>query len=601
LDQLGQIISQMTKGEYLFIGILFLLTGFFFYRVFSVKRRNKRKETVENHLKILQKSFDISKDAMLILSTANEVIYANRSMIKLFHLDENYLLKVMENIPKIKVKNTWMALDTFVGENRTKLTDTLLSFPRVLLKVSDDDEIPVNLYMDTVSMGTDHTLYYKVISIEDLRKEKKSSVTESRHKLTDLPDTMQMFKDLPAFYSKVHLEKNKIALILLRLDNFSRLRSIVGYEESNAVLKKFATYLETIAEDLKLSVYHTFDNNFLLTVTNLKSIDEARKLVEDIQLELVSLHNKEDLNLHLTVSAGIAVYPDSGSIRNLLDHTYKALVKGKDQGDNRITVFIPDDFAETYDELTLHKDMKWGLERGQFEVYYQPLIQVENMHVIAAEALIRWRHPQYGMIPPDLFIPLMEKTGFIVKLGQFVLDEVLKQQKRWELFKFKRINVSINVSMVEIATGEFVENVERQLIQHQVDPELIKYEITEGMAMISEAETVKYFLALKKLGVGISLDDFGTGYTSFSYLKKFPADTLKIDKSLVDYILTNEEDQRIVKAMIELGHNLGMKIVVEGIENKKMVEVLASYGCDYMQGYYFDKPLPVFEFQKLLR
>ncbi len=601
MDQLGQIISQMTQGEYLFTSILLLLTGFFFYRYFSIKRRNKRKENVENHLKILQKSFDISKDAMLILSAENEVIYANKSMIKLFHLDENYLLKVMENIPKIKVKNTWVVMDTFIGENRTKLTDTLLSFPRVLLKVSDDDEIPVNLYMDTVSMGTDHTMYYKVISIEDLRKEKKFSAAESRHKLTDLPDTMQMFKELPAFYAKVHLEKNKIALILLKLDNFSRLRSIVGYEESNEVLKKFAQYLETIAEDLNLSVYHTFDNNFLLTVTHLKSIDEAKKLVEEIQLELASLHKKEDLNLHLTVSAGIAVYPDSGSIRKLLDHTYKALVKGEDQGDSRITVFIPEEFAETYDELTLHKDMKWGLERGQFEVYYQPVIEVETMHVVAAEALIRWKHPQYGMIPPDLFIPLMEKTGFIVKLGQFVLDEVLKQQKRWELFKFKRVNVSINVSMVEIATGEFVENVERQLIQHQVNPELIKYEITEGMAMISEAETVKYFLALKKLGVGISLDDFGTGYTSFSYLKKFPADTLKIDKSLVDYILTNEEDQRIVKAMIELGHNLGIKIVVEGIENKKMVDVLASYSCDYMQGYYFDKPLPVFEFQKLLR
>ena len=155
--------------------------------------------------------------------------------------------------------------------------------------------------------------------------------------------------------------------------------------------------------------------------------------------------------------------------------------------------------------------------------------------------------------------------------------------------------------MVEISTGEFVEHVEKQLVEHQVNPELIKFEITEGMAMISESETVKYFLALKKLGVGISLDDFGTGYTSFGYLKKFPADVIKIDKSLVDYILTNEEDQRIVKAMIELAHNLGMQIVVEGIENKKMVDMIASYGCDYMQGYYFARPLPVFEFQKLLR
>ncbi|PHS41859.1 MAG: GGDEF domain-containing protein [Sulfurovum sp.] len=595
------MISHMTQREYLFIGLSLLLIGFFFYKYFSVKRRNRHKENMLKHLRILQKSFDISKDAMLILSTKNEVIYANKSMIKLFNLDENYLLKVLKNIPEIKVRNTWVVLDTFIGKNRTRLTDTLLTFPHILLKVSDDDEIPINLSMDTISIGKSYTTYYKVISIEDLRKEEGFLTIESRHELTDLPDMKQVFKDLPAFYSKVHLEKNKIALILLKLDNFTRLRSIVGYEESNEVLKKFAKYLTGIAEDLNLSVYHTFDNHFLLTVTKLKSIDAARKLVEDIQLELVTFYKKEDVNLHLTVSAGISIYPDSGPIRKLFDYTYKALAKGEDQGDNRITVFLPEEFAETYDELTLHNYMQRGLDKGEFEVYYQPIIRVENEEVIGAEALIRWKHPQYGMIPPDVFIPLMEKTGFIIKLGQFVLEEVLKQQKRWELFKFKQIEVSINVSMVEIATGEFAEYVEEKLIEHQVNPEIIKFEITEGVAMISESETVKYFIALKKLGVGISLDDFGTGYTSFGYLKKFPADTLKIDKSLVDYILTNEDDQRIVKAMIELGHTLGMKIIVEGIENKKMVEIIASYGCDYMQGYYFDKPLPVFEFQKLLR
>lgn len=195
----------------------------------------------------------------------------------------------------------------------------------------------------------------------------------------------------------------------------------------------------------------------------------------------------------------------------------------------------------------------------------------------------------------------MEKTGFIVKLGQYVLDEVLKQQKRWELFKFKSIDISINVSMVEVATGEFVEHVDKQLKLHQVNPENIKFEITEGMAMIGEKQTEKYFHQLKKLGVGISLDDFGTGYTSFTYLKKFPADIVKIDKSLIENILTNEEDQRIVNAMIELGHNLGLKIVVEGIETKAVLALLSETECDYMQGYYFSKPLPVFEFQNLLR
>ena len=602
MEKFEQIISQMTREDYLLIGIAILLLYFLIHNYFHIKGKAQRKKTAENNIKILQKSFDVSKDAMLILSAKDEVIYANKSMIKLFNLDKDYLLNGLGNVPKVKVRTDWVDLYTFIAENRTKLGDSFLSFSHVLLKVSEDDAIAIDLYMDTISEGTNNnTMYYKIISIHDLREEQKNASVQFRHQLTGLPNQIQALHDLPLFYSKIHLEKNKIALIIMNLDNFSQLRAIIGYAQANEILKKFAKYLAGIVSTLNISVYHTFDNYFLLTVTNVKSTEEARAFVEEIQLKLASFYEMEDISLHLTVSAGIALYPDSGATRNLLDNAYRALAKGEKDGDGRITVFIPDEFTKTYDELTLHNDMQGGLGRGEFEVYYQPILQVDNKEVVSAEALIRWKHPQYGLIPPDVFIALMEKTGFIVKLGRFVLDEVLKQQKRWELFQFKRIDISINVSMVEIATGEFVENVERQLIQHQVNPELIKFEITEGMAMISESETVKYFLALKKLGVGISLDDFGTGYTSFGYLKKFPADVLKIDKSLVDYILTNEEDQRIVKAMIELGHNLGMQIVVEGIENKKMVEMIASYGCDYMQGYYFAKPLPVFEFQRLLR
>ena len=601
MDKFEQIINQMTREDYLLIGIAVLLLYFLIHNYFHIKGKAQRKKTAENNIKVLQKSFDVSKDAMLILSAKDEVIYANKSMIQLFKLDKDYLLKRLVNTPKIRVRRDWMDLNSFMEENRIKLRNSFLSFPHVLLKVSENDPIPIDLYMDTVSEGTKSNRYYKIISIHNLREDEKDTSEQFRHQLTGLPNQIQALHDLPPFYSKAHLEKNKIALIMLNLDNFAPLRSLIGHAQADKILKKFAKYLAGIVSTLNISVYHTFDNYFLLTVTNLKSMDEARAFVEEIQLKLASFYKMEEVSLHLTVSAGIALYPDSGPTRNLLDNAYKALAKGEKDGDGRITVFIPEKFTKTYDELILHNDMQGGLSRGEFEVYYQPLIQVDSKEVVSAEALIRWKHPQYGLIPPDVFIGLMEKTGFIVKLGRFVLDEVLKQQKRWELFNFKEIDISINVSMVEIATGEFVQHVEKQLVEHQVNPELIKFEITEGMAMISEAETVKYFFELKKLGVGISLDDFGTGYTSFGYLKKFPADVIKIDKSLVDYILTNEEDQRIVKAMIELAHNLGMQIVVEGIENKKMVEMIASYGCDYMQGYYFAKPLAVFEFQKLLR
>lgn len=601
LEKLGQVMNQMTQEEYALI-MLSILVIFFLLTIYSLAQEKKKlRKTLEDNLKVFEKAFEISEDAVLILSDKNEVMYANNTMVRLLQLNNTFLLKSFKSIAQVKVKKDWIALDQFVKDNRVGPKEKVRSYPHAILKISEGDEIPMNLYLDTIIMRTPNEVLCDVISIQDMTKEKERSSTHFKHQLTNLPNQLQAYHDLPSFFSKVHLEKNKLALMLLSLDNFSMLRSIIGYEQANAVLKKFATYLETLGLSLNVSVYHTFDNHFLLTVTNLHSLEEARTFVEDIQKQLALFYKIEDVNLHLTVSAGIAIYPDSGNIRKLLDNAYKSLAEAEKEGDGKINIFIPEEFAKDYDELRLNSDMPGALRKGEFEVYYQPIIKVENQEIVAAEALIRWKHPQYGLIPPDVFISLMEKTGFIIKLGQYVLEEVLKQHKRWELFKFKQIEVSINVSMVEINTGEFVQHVERKLGEHQVNPECIKFEITEGLAMINESETEKYFLGLKKLGVGISLDDFGTGYTSFGYLKKFPADNVKIDKSLVDYILTNEEDQRIVKAIIELAHTLGMKIVVEGIENQKMVDMIASYGCDYMQGYHFAKPLPVFEFQKLLR
>ncbi len=601
LERVQEIIVQITREEYAVMAIVLLSILFVFSTYFLSRQKKKLRATLANNLKVFQKAFDISDDAVLILSPQNKLMYASNTMVRLLELKNDFLLKTFKSTVQIKVKKEWLGLDQLIQEQRIHSKDKVKAYPHATLKISADDEIPVNVYLDTIVMEMPKEVLCDVISIQDLSKAKERSAADFKHPLTHLPNQLQVYNDLPAFFSKAHLEKNKLALMLMSLDNLSRLRSIIGDEQTNDILKKFATYLKTLTKNTNVSVYHTFDNHFMLTVRNLHSIDEAKVFVEDIQKKLSTFYKMDGVHLHLTVSAGIAIYPDSGHVRLLLDHAYKALAVAEKEGDNNITIFLPEKFTASYDELRLHSDMPGALSNGEFEVYYQPIVRVEDQEVVAAEALIRWKHPQYGMIPPDVFISLMEKTGFIVKLGQFILDEVLKQQKRWELFNFKDIQVSINVSMVEINTGEFVQHVERKLAEHQLDPECIKFEITEGIAMLNEAQTVKYFLALKKLGVGISLDDFGTGYTSFGYLKKFPADIVKIDKSLVDYILTNEEDQRIVKAIIELAHTLGMKIVVEGIENQEMVELIGSYGCDYLQGYHFSKPLPVFEFQKLIR
>ncbi len=593
-------INNLLSYENIFISLSLLF--FLGYIYFLTKQKKKLRKLIDKKVEVFKKIFDISEDSILILSDKNRVLYANRSMINLLNLKENFIDRPLINIPKIKVKKEWEALDMFIDSTSKATEDKIQSFPRSSLSTeSKSEDMLINLYISSSFIGDMYKSWWHIVSIHDLSKENERASAVYRHKLTGLPNNSQAFMDLNAHFSKMHLGSKKLALVLINIDNFSQLRAIIGYEQSNIILIKFANYLMQLSNELSFSVYHTCHNNFLISIPDVKSSDEIVVLSERIQAELILFYKMEEIRLYLTASIGISIYAESGSALNLLDNAYKALAQAEKSGYGRIHIFESNISKEKYDELTLYNRIHEAIGRNEFEIYYQPIIDVKHKEIVGAEALIRWIHPKYGFISPEVFIPIMEKTGFIVELGQYVLERVLIQQKRWELFKFKEIEVSINMSLFEIETEGFVENVDKQLKEHEINPRLIKFEITEGAAMKNEKEVHMQLLALKKLGVSIALDDFGTGYTSFTYLKKFPANILKIDKSLVDNIIVNHEDQRIVKGMIDLGHNLGMKIVVEGIENKKMVEIIASYGCDYMQGYYFSKPLPVFEFQKLLR
>ena len=560
-------------------------------------------QRVEAKVEIFKKAFDISEDAILVLSDNHRVLYANKALKALFSLPEEIFNKPLDPMPKIKIKKDWIYLDDFLKEVSQNDQSKMQSFPKssLLLDRNSPKSIPVNLYVDRSMIGKQYTQWAHIISIHDLTKEFERSKVAYRHKLTNLPNQLQAKEDLGKLFSKIHLHNKKMALVLIDVDNFSQIRSIVGYEKSEQILIYFAQYLEMLGKESSFYVYHTYSNNFLLCIPIVETVDEVIYLSKQIQKELSTFYKINDIRFHLTASIGVSIYPDSGATLTLMDHAYKALSEAQKNGYGHIHVYTRSEEEKKYDELTLFNAIHYAIDNDEFEVYYQPIVRTSDRQVVAAEALIRWKHKEYGYVPPDIFIPMLEKSGFIVDLGRFVLSEVLKQQKRWEVFKFRPIEVSINMSLLEIEAEGFVENVAKQLSEHQISPELIKFEITEGAAMENETQADKQLHELKKLGVSIALDDFGTGYTSFAYLKKFPADILKIDKSLVDYILENEEDQRIINAMIELGHNLGMKIVVEGIENQKMVDLIASYGCDYMQGYHFSRPLPAYEFQEMIR
>ncbi len=598
---LENILNLVTPTNILWLSlvtIVLIVIHIFMYR----KKKKNLQKFADEKVKVYQNIFTISDDAILILSNKNEIIYANKVAIDLFELKKYFIFTKFE-MPNIKIKNDFVSLYSLIQKSIVKNGKRMNVFANTVLQLSENDErqIPVNLYFNTLSMAVDDNIPGTIVVINDLRKEKEKNKLAYIHRLTQLENQDKAVKDLHALYAKLHLNEHKIALVLMDIDNFSTLRSIVGYDQSNIVLKKFANYLNDLAKAFSFSVYHTAHNNFLLVLPNIDSSKDVLSIVNNIQNELKSFYKMGNSKLHMTASIGVSIYPDNSSSLNLLDDAYKALSNAEKKGHGRVEIYKESTSQDDYDELKLYNDMHQALEKNEFEVYYQPIVDSRTKDIVSAEALIRWNHPEHGIIAPYIFIPIMEKTGIIVDLGKYVLEEVLKQQKRWELFKFKQIEVSINLSMLELESGKFVEYVVQKLSEHQVSPELIKFEITEGSAMISEEQTSRQLLELKKLGVDISLDDFGTGYTSFTYLKKIPANVLKIDRSLVMNIVKNEEDQRIVKAMIELGHTLGMKIVVEGIETEKMFTMIADLGSDFMQGYYFSKPLPVFEFQKLLR
>ncbi len=584
--------------------MIFSILIVFLILVFIVVYRKNKKALhafIDEKIKVFQNVFYVSEDIILILSETNEILFANKSAIDFFSLQKYFKYTTLD-IPQVKVKNEWISLDKLIYEHNKTFEKRMHVFSNTsLLLKGTKKEISVNLYFNNTYMDIGHKVPCTIILINDQRKEKEKELLEFRHKLTKLPNQAQAISDLNALYAKLHLDEKRIALVLMNIDNFSTLRSIIGYEQSNIILIKFADYLSGLAKEFKFSVYHTVHNNFLLLLSNIDSQKDILSITKMIQNELISFYKMEKSNLHLTASVGVSIYPDSSKTYNLLDDAYKALAKAEKSGHGRIEIYEPSQGRHEYDELKLYNDIHQALAKNEFEVYYQPIVKAKTQEVVAAEALIRWHHPEHGLISPHIFVPIMEKTGLIVELGQYVLEEVLKQQKRWELFKFKQIEVSINLSLLELETGKFVEHVLAQLAEHKVSPKLLKFEITEGSAMISEAQTSKQLLELKRVGIDISLDDFGTGYTSFAYLKKIPANILKIDRSLIIHVVNNEEDQRIVNAMIELGHSLGMKVVVEGIEDKEMYTMILEMDADYIQGYYFSKPLPVFEFQKLLR
>ncbi len=616
MDKLRETLIHYTDEHIL--SVLFALLVISLLLLFLVDRKkNKKRElavkrqpekrVVTPHLHqseatnktAFTKLHNVLSDAILVLSKSNKVTYINQPMIKFLNTQENCLGQKLKEMPLVYYMEQKAPLDKFIAEQIKQDKRDMHIYPNISLMLDGErgPKTPVYLYIDQQSDRE----WHNYILVRNSYEGKMYEEYALKHRLTLLPNQKQFEMDYSAMITKSDAQNKKIILVLISIDQFAKFRVILGHEHADRVYIGVAQYLSNLQKHHQFKLYHTFHDNFLLGFTGAEEIQDVIVLVKKIQKEILNFYKVDKTRLYLTVSAGIGVYPDHATRRTLFDVTFQALQEAQQRGYGHYKVYVEKIKKKEYDELVLFGQMHDALKQKQFEAYFQPVVDSQTKEVVAAEALIRWRHPEYGLIPPGIFIPIMEKTSYIAEIGEYMAIEVIKQLKRWELFGFKKIQVAVNLSLLELEDGGFADRIEAHLKYHKVNPKQLKFEITEGSAMQGEEKTLKEIRKLKKLGIAIALDDFGTGYTSFSHLKTFPADTVKIDKSMIDHILSSKEDQRIVKAMIDMSHGLGMNVVVEGIEDKRAFEMIASLGGDLIQGYYISKPLPVFEFQEFLR
>ena len=442
-----------------------------------------------------------------------------------------------------------------------------------------------------------------VMLIQDLGEQKRSSerirYMAYYDDMTGLPNRRLFMNTLAEALSRPRPSGSKAAVLYLDLDRFKLVNDSFGRDFSDMLLLQVAERLSRNLGESDLAARMEGDE-FAVLYDEVASEAEALERAHHVLRLLEEPFELQGHPFHMSASIGIALAGAGSDPVAVIKQADIALGMVKDNGRNGCMLYSGEADNSSLERLTMQHEMKLALARGDFRLYYQPQYEIDTGRLIGMEALLRWQHPERGMIPPGEFIPIAEESGLIVQLGDWVLNEACRQNKAWQDAGLPAMPVSVNLSMRQFLQRNLKERVERILTETGLEPQYLELEITESMTM-----DVKYatacLLDLAKLGVRISIDDFGTGYSSFHHLKNFPIHRLKIDRSFVRDIRQDPNDVAIVAAIIAMAHNLNLPVIAEGVETEEQLLFLKTHRCDGFQGYYRSPPVPVEQAEALLR
>lgn len=392
-----------------------------------------------------------------------------------------------------------------------------------------------------------------------------------------------------------------VAVAFLDLDNFKFVNDSLGHTTGDALLKTVGERLKSCVRDAD-TVARQGGDEFVMVLFDQPN-EESISSVLRRALEVVSRpYQVEGREFFVTCSAGCSLYPQDGhDEETLLKNADTAMYRAKEVGRNNFQFFTSEMNVRVSERLSLEAGLRRALERDELFLEYQPQTDLKSGRIVGAEALVRWNHPDLGRVPPSRFIPLAEETGLIVGIGEWILDAAVRQNRAWQDAGLLRLPVSVNVSARQSRHHDIVRSVAVALADSGLEPRYLELELTETMIIHGAEEFISVLERLKALGVLLAIDDFGTGYSSLSYLRRFPVNRLKVDQSFVSAVTGNPGDALIARTIIALGHDLGLRIVAEGVETREQLEFLRANDCDEIQGYYFSKPLAVADYEKLLR
>ncbi|MBS0370536.1 MAG: EAL domain-containing protein [Proteobacteria bacterium] len=419
-----------------------------------------------------------------------------------------------------------------------------------------------------------------------------------RDSLTDLPNRVLLRDRAEQAMAMAHREKLPLALLFIDLDQFKRINDTLGHAVGDRLLREVAWRLSLAVRETD-TVGRLGGDEFLILLPGADA-EAAEAVAQKILKSLPESFPVDGHELSTTPSIGISMYPRDGtSFDELLKTADTAMYRAKDQGRNGCCFYAPEMNEAVSRRVILERSLRRALEAGEFELFYQPQYGIDGHRLVGAEALIRWREPSQGYISPGVFIPVAEESSLIETIGAWVLDEACRQARVWRDMGYSGLSISVNFSARQFAAKGAVDNFDQVLARHGLPGDALEVEITESL-LVNPGYAIGVLCALRERGIHVAVDDFGTGYSSLAYLKRYPINRLKIDQSFVRELDADAVDRAIVAAVVTLGHSLGMKVIAEGVETGRQLNILRELGCDEVQGYHLGRPMPAADFTALL-